>query len=223
VSLACLPMVHVIGDVMLDVDIHGVVSRNSPEEPNIPIVRSKGWTYHLGGAANVAYLLAQQGADVMLFGAVGSDWAGDQVERLCYEHGMDPILCRDLPTTTTKIRAYTNSHYLSRTDVECPTPVTGLIPGSLEPADVVILSDYNKGVFSQKTIDATQALIGSLDCPIVADCKATNYLNAFRGATAITPNKKEIYEIASVLDVHGEHPIATARAVRDALELGAVF
>lgn len=216
------PLIHVIGDVMLDIDARGQILRQSPENQSIPVVATSGLTYHLGGAANVAALAAREGANVVLFGAVGNDWAGALVAEMCVEAGIDAILSQSLPVTTTKIRAFDGTAYVSRTDIEAPVPVLGAIPSSLDPVDVVVLSDYHKGVFSTATSADVRELLGSLSCPVIVDCKPTDYLKSFRGATVMTPNRKEIHEMAAVLGVHGRNLVAMTDAVRRELEMQAV-
>lgn len=206
---------------MLDIDAHGSISRKSPEEPSVSIVHAPTWAYHLGGAANVASLLVNE-ADVVLFGAVARDWAGALLHRICTEQHIDSILSYNQSTTTCKLRAYDGPHYISRTDVEWVEPIKGLIPQSLEPTDVVVLSDYAKGVFSANTIGEVQDLITVVDAPVIVDCKPSNYLEAFRGATVITPNRHEIKAIAAKLGVGGRTLVEIAMEVLKHLNLQGV-
>lgn len=63
----------VVGDIILDQHIRGLVNRISPEAP-VPIVLQEGEpTFSPGGAANVASNLRSLGARVTLVGRVGCD------------------------------------------------------------------------------------------------------------------------------------------------------
>lgn len=216
------PLVHVIGDVMLDVDLRGTVNRQSPEAPSIPVVSCDQPIYHLGGAANVACLAAHRGADVVLFGAVGDDLHGQHLEALCIQQHIDALLDHSLTTTTTKYRVYADYEHLVRADVEKPQSVGGLIPRTVAPSDAIVLSDYAKGVFGEDARDEVQSLIQSATCPVVADVKPTPYIDIFSGATAITPNERELLEIGHLLGIERSTHVELAAAVKDRLGLGAV-
>ena len=65
----------VVGDVILDAYVWGIVDRMSPEAP-VPIVQSGEHGQQPGGAANVALNLTNLGAKVSLVGLVGDDDEG---------------------------------------------------------------------------------------------------------------------------------------------------
>ena len=65
----------VVGDVILDAYVWGIVNRMSPEAP-VPIVQSGEHGQQPGGAANVALNLTNLGAKVSLVGLVGDDDEG---------------------------------------------------------------------------------------------------------------------------------------------------
>lgn len=62
----------VVGDVILDAYVWGIVERMSPEAP-VPIVQSGEHGQQPGGAANVALNLTNLGAKVSLVGLVVDD------------------------------------------------------------------------------------------------------------------------------------------------------
>lgn len=212
----------VIGDVMLDVDLCGTITRRSPEDRSVPVVRCPHPTYHLGGAANVASLATAQGADVVLLGAVADDVHGRQLEAMCTSQHIDAILDHSLTTTTTKYRVFVDGTHSTRTDVEHPKPVESIVPKSAGAANAVVLSDYAKGVFGPQAVDDLQALIRNATCPVVADIKPTPYVEAFTGATVITPNESELAAIAAGLGLEALDTVTLAAAVRERLQLQAV-
>jgi D-beta-D-heptose 7-phosphate kinase/D-beta-D-heptose 1-phosphate adenosyltransferase len=73
--------VAVVGDMILDTAIEGVPGGRHPETM-FPILREATAHEGIGGAANVALTLARLGADVTLFGIIGSDLPGRQLETL---------------------------------------------------------------------------------------------------------------------------------------------
>src|SRR6202167_1179332 len=80
-SAATKTRVLVLGDVMLDQFIWGGVSRISPEAP-VPVVEFERESFMPGGAANVTRNLAALDAPTEIFGAIGSDDAGDRLQKL---------------------------------------------------------------------------------------------------------------------------------------------
>ncbi len=153
----------VIGDVILDRYVTGSVHRLSPEAP-IPVLRPADDRCTLGGAANVALNIATLGGQAVLVGVIGNDKAGDEVDRLVHNTpGITSALVRiaDRPTTS-KTRFMTGSHQLLRLDEETTAPLdhSGLaavmeaVDKSLDAADVIVLSDYAKGVLCDDVLDA---------------------------------------------------------------------
>jgi D-beta-D-heptose 7-phosphate kinase / D-beta-D-heptose 1-phosphate adenosyltransferase len=208
--------VWVVGDLMLDEYVLGAVDRISPEAP-VPVVRVRDTEYRLGGAANVARQIAALGAKVSLAGAIGSDYAGEQLRRLCAASGIDTRAVVELPdrATTRKLRVLGHSQQLLRLDWESATPcqtapMARMVAKLAEQpsTDAIILSDYAKGVLGPETIAAVMALRGA--APVVVDPKHRDFTR-YRGATAITPNLRELESAAGgPLDPADTDSIASA-------------
>jgi len=190
----------VIGDIILDRYVTGAVNRLSPEAP-IPVLRPLSDRCTLGGAANVALNIATLGGQATLVGVVGDDPAGSAVERLVTETaGITPVLVR-IPgrPTTSKTRFMTGSHQLLRLDEETTASldadgtaaVMDAVASSLAAADVVVLSDYAKGVLCDGVLDAVLALAACDGRIVIADPKRPDFA-AYRGATILTPNEHEV-------------------------------
>ncbi|PPQ37669.1 D-glycero-beta-D-manno-heptose-7-phosphate kinase [Rhodopila globiformis] len=190
----------IIGDVILDRYVSGAVQRLSPEAP-IPVLRPSGNRCTLGGAANVALNVATLGGQAILVGVIGDDPAGAMVERLVADTpGITPALVRlaDRPTTS-KTRFMTGSHQLLRLDEETTAPldadgaaaVLDAVGQSLAAADVVVLSDYAKGVLCDGVLEAVLALAARDGRIVIADPKRPDFA-AYRGATILTPNEHEV-------------------------------
>src|SRR5271155_3602800 len=91
-----------VGDMMLDKYFYGNAERVSPEAP-VLVLHYQSEELRLGGAANVAAMLATLGAKVRPIGLVGNDGAAEDVRRLMHKAGIDAsllIVADDRPTTS---------------------------------------------------------------------------------------------------------------------------
>ena len=188
----------IVGDVMLDRYWFGEVNRISPEAP-VPVVRVERREDRLGGAANVARNVAALGAAAGLLGVVGTDEAGDMVERLLREAGIDSRLNRDPAISTIiKLRVIGRQQQLLRIDFEEPPSDAALRDKltqfqALAPQyDVIVLSDYAKG--SLVNVRDMIALGRSLGKQVLVDPKGEDF-SCYTGATVLTPNKSELRRI----------------------------
>jgi D-beta-D-heptose 7-phosphate kinase/D-beta-D-heptose 1-phosphate adenosyltransferase len=184
----------VVGDVMLDRYWSGVTSRISPEAP-VPIVHIQTMEERPGGTGNVALNIAALGAQVELLSFCGKDQAGDSLQEKLSEAGVTCYLQRipQLPTVT-KLRVLSLHQQLIRLDFEEPNyqvdyaKLKKLFEQHLVHVDLVILSDYAKGCLAH-----AQDLIQSArreGKPVFVDPKRNDF-NCYRGATVLTPNRRE--------------------------------
>ncbi|MGH8114667.1 MAG: D-glycero-beta-D-manno-heptose 1-phosphate adenylyltransferase [Rhodanobacteraceae bacterium] len=195
--------VWIVGDIMLDEYALGDVDRISPEAP-VPVLRVRDVEYRLGGAANVARQVAALGAHASLAGLVGQDVAGTQILALCEESGIDTRAVRQLDDcpTSRKLRALARHQQLVRLDWEhaasCPSAAAQWMIERLKAGrapDIVILSDYAKGVLTSELIAGIAGVVAPGGVHIVVDPKRPDF-SAFRGAEVITPNLREL-EVAA--------------------------
>ncbi len=215
----------VVGDVMLDRYWHGEVDRVSPEAP-VPIVAVARADERLGGAANVARNVRALGARCTLLSVTGDDREADSLKRLLDEAGIEHVLHRDpLISTTIKLRVIARHQQLLRIDFESPIGKDARVRlldnylAHVKQAGVVILSDYGKGGlgYLKEMIEAArQARV-----PVVVDPKGEDY-SGYRGATLVTPNRREFELVAGRFRDHAELE-KKARAMAESLELGAVL
>ncbi|MGE0225716.1 MAG: D-glycero-beta-D-manno-heptose-7-phosphate kinase [Acetobacteraceae bacterium] len=212
----------VIGDIILDRYVRGGVQRLSPEAP-IPILRPSSHHATLGGAANVAMNIATLGGNVTLIGVVGDDDAGASVLRLVGQTpGIEPalVVVPGRPTTA-KTRFMTGAHQLLRLDEETTAPVEGVaaddvmarIERALSGVDVVVLSDYAKGVLCDNVLHRAIAATNAAGRLLIADPKRADF-EAYRGAAILTPNEHEV-RLATRIDA--EYDAEADRAGRAAL------
>jgi D-glycero-beta-D-manno-heptose-7-phosphate kinase len=187
----------VVGDVMLDRYWFGEVERISPEAP-VPVVRVARREDRLGGAANVARNVAALGGQVTLVGVLGADEAGDSIRRLSAEAGIQADLIADPSLhTTLKMRVLGRQQQLLRVDFEqlpeqaALDSVDAALARHLANHDVVVLSDYAKGVLTR--VESLVAMARHAGIPVLVDPKGDDY-SRYRGATLVTPNRAEMQQ-----------------------------
>ena len=222
----------VLGDVMLDRYVAGEVSRISPEAP-IPVLRVTGSRAALGGAANVAHNAAALGARAILVGVIGTDDAGGEIERLVQTAGADfdaRLVATPHRPTTVKTRFIRGSHQLLRVDDETVDPldddgaaeVIQRFEQAISGCDVVVLSDYAKGVLCDRLLSRVINLARAAGRPVIADPKRTSF-DAYRNVTILTPNAHEAALATGVEVWDDEGAEAAARIALDAASCAAVL
>ena len=195
-----------VGDIMLDIFVQGKVNRISPEAPT-PVFHYLHETSLLGGVGNVARNLESLEIPSLLVGLLGDDKAGKAVEALIEASSLikpDVHICSDLKTTE-KIRFTAGSHQLLRVDRETHHILTlshsNILKEkalkALDQAQVLVLSDYLKGVLSEELLNPLIQKAHAHNKIIIIDPKGTNYAR-YKGATFITPNRLEL-ELATHL------------------------
>ncbi|MDR3467825.1 MAG: D-glycero-beta-D-manno-heptose-7-phosphate kinase [Xanthobacteraceae bacterium] len=210
-----------VGDLMLDEFVYGEVSRISPEAP-APVIAVRRSQRGIGGAGNVARNIAGLGARCIFVGLVGDDAAGRELAAdLAREPLITPRLVVDRARPTTRKVRYVSEHFsthMLRADWERATPAEGeaetaLIAAALDAlpaADIVLLSDYAKGVLTARVIRNIVDAARRLGKPVIVDPKSAN-LAIYRGATLLTPNRKEFMEASRSRAASDAEMVAAAR------------
>src|SRR6516164_2172960 len=223
----------VLGDVMLDRYVSGEVSRISPEAP-IPVLRVTAARASLGGAANVAHNVAALGARAILMGVIGTDEAGAEIERLVAAVGgsIDArLFAASHRPTTVKTRFTTRgAHQLLRVDDETIDPLDDKTAAELgrrfaqaiDESDVVVLSDYAKGVLCDRLLRGVVNLSRRARRPVIADPKRASF-KAYRNVTVLTPNAQEVARATGVDTADDDGAERAARAALDAAGCEAVL
>ena len=196
--------VGVIGDFMIDEYIKGNVERISPEAP-VPVVEAKNSTYSPGGAGNVVANLISLGAEVVVFGVVGTDKNGAKLKELLEKLGanVEFLVEDDSRPTTIKTRIIAGSQQLLRIDWESREEVKGEVAEKIysaledtaEDFDALVISDYGKGVVIDRLFEITKKLKEKL--PVLLDPKEKNY-PIYRHVTTMTPNIKETFQAVGI-------------------------
>ena len=195
----------VIGDIILDKYIKGSVSRISPEAP-IPVIKIKKEKYILGGASNVANNLASLGCDVTIIGIIGRDELGEKINHLLRINNiLSNIVHSHHYKTIIKTRVIGNNQQIVRLDYNDDNQPTSnsimdmikTFQSIIDSFDVVVLSDYNKGVCHPILCEKVIEVCNIKSIPVIVDPKGTDW-DKYRKATIITPNLKEISELIRI-------------------------
>ena len=189
----------VIGDVMLDMYEHCMVKRISPEAP-VPIATVVDDSYFLGGAGNVANNARALGAKVSLVGVIGTDREGDVLREIVAQNGIDHdgLVVEDGRVTTLKKRVVSGTQQLIRIDREMThnikdstqTALRSVLATKIKECDVIVISDYCKGIFTESLINYIKEEAKKDDKKILVDSKSRN-LPMYSGVYLIKPNKGE--------------------------------
>lgn len=217
----------VIGDLMIDEYLWGSVERISPEAP-VPVVCVNKESQTLGGAGNVINNLVAMGAEVMAVGTAGTGKAGQMIfEKL---KGLniktDGIISEPDRPTTRKTRVIASNQQVLRIDKEIKKDIQGstleklftIIERKILKADVIILSDYDKGLITQDLVQQVVKLAKKHNVLTLADPKALNF-SKYEQVSILTPNRKEA-SLAANMDIKSHQDLlAAGRMIMDKVKL----
>jgi len=226
---AIRPRVLLVGDVMLDRYVWGDVERISPEAP-IPVLRVGQREHRLGGAGSVASMLVALQSETILAAVTGDDAEGRSVRELLANIAVD---CRCLLTdpqrvTTVKERLLGRSHgrdphHMMRVDREDDRPIStelfqqllSLVAKRLGEIDLIVVSDYNKGVCAGEMIPRLVELARAASVPVLADPVRGADYHRYAGCTCITPNRTEAGVAAGMRIATPQDGLQAARRLLD--------
>ena len=196
----------VVGDVMLDRYWWGNVSRISPEAP-VPVVNLKKTSLVAGGAANVAANIKGLGAETILVGAIGFDEEADLFSKVLKELNLtsEYLLQIENRPTTIKTRVVAHNQHVVRIDqenskwleAEQVDKITQNIFNIISDIDVIVVSDYAKGVLTDELLMRLITKASELNKPVIVDPKGKQY-QKYKGATLITPNQLEAAQATEI-------------------------
>jgi D-beta-D-heptose 7-phosphate kinase/D-beta-D-heptose 1-phosphate adenosyltransferase len=204
----------IVGDIMLDRYWWGSVSRISPEAP-VPIVTLDETSLLAGGAANVAANVVGLGAKPYLVGVIGDDVEAKMLSKVLRETNISSNFLVSLKNsrTTVKTRIVAHNQHVVRIDQEDTRALSKeeeqvifkIIETIIDDVDIVIMSDYAKGLITEKLAKRLIMKVISQHKKILIDPKGKNY-SKYKGATLLTPNQKEAIQ-ATNLDDHEESSV----------------
>lgn len=189
----------VVGDCMIDRYWWGNVERISPEAP-VPVVQLSRTSVVAGGAANVAANVAGLGAEPILIGVCGSDAEAEILANAVVESGVsaEHLIATDDRPTITKTRIVAHGQHVVRIDQESIKPidpktedeVISKIRSAITTCRAIILSDYAKGVLTDRVVRSVIELAREHNIRCFVDPKGRDY-SKYRSASVITPNRLE--------------------------------
>lgn len=220
-----------VGDIMLDRFVHGSVDRISPEAP-IPVLRIDRSTAMLGGAGNVVRNLTGLGAGTVFVAAVGTDQAGGEVRALLdvLVNAKAELVETPGRQTAVKTRYLAGNQQLMRADEETTAPLDGahaqaVIDTAVRAMDgchVVVLSDYGKGTLGGGIAARIIAHARAKGLAVIVDPKGSDYTR-YRGASLLTPNRKELAEATGMATDSDEAVIGACRHLIASADVEAVL
>lgn len=199
------PRVLVVGDLMLDRYVWGNAERISQEAP-VLLLHADRREERLGGASSVATMLRSLGARVALAGVVGADADGMRVRQLLTDLNIDHqgVVVDSSRPTTVKERyigraQQRHPQQIVRVDYEKRTAIDGgveaelsrVLTQQLTRADIVLISDYDKGVCTPGLLAALITTAARLGKRALADPIRGKDYRKYHGCSAITPNRLE--------------------------------
>ena len=221
------PKIAVVGDFMIDHYIWGSCERISPEAP----VQVVGVSYEstlLGGAGNVINNLIALESEVSVYTVLGKDDNAQKAIQLLEESGAicQAIINEATRKTTRKSRVIASNQQIIRLDDESKTDISshsakGLLDELkkyIRDYDAILLSDYNKGVLTVQLTQDIISLAKSHNLLILVDPKGKDY-SKYRGATLLTPNKKEASLATDIEIIDSPTLKAAGFKIKDDLDL----
>jgi D-beta-D-heptose 7-phosphate kinase/D-beta-D-heptose 1-phosphate adenosyltransferase len=213
----------VVGDCMLDEYLWGRVNRISPEAP-VMVVEQTNTTYAAGGASNVAVNIVAMDGRASIVAIVGEDGMGhrlrEELERQGVRH--EGIVADPGRPTTVKTRIIAHNQQVVRVDREERTAVSPAVAAAivqkaeaaLDDADVVVFSDYSKGVLTEEVVAEVVRMARRQGTPVFANPKPAS-MRHYRGMSLVTLNQTET-EAVTGLDLTdlGELEKAGERLIR---------
>lgn len=199
------PKILVIGDLMIDHYLWGSANRISPEAP-VQVVDIDNESTVLGGAGNVVNNLTALGCSVGVISAIGKDEAGSELKSMLDEiNTTSYLITQNERKTSKKSRIIASHSQVVRYDKESKDDISEDTVHAifeefkyiLDDYDLVLLSDYGKGVLTTKLTQNLIAYASSQNKKVLCDPKGEDY-NKYTGAYLLTPNKKEAQEASRV-------------------------
>ena len=196
----------VIGDVMLDTYITGSIERISPEAP-VPVFRKLREWSRPGGAANVAANLAAANQQVSLMALTGDDEAAKIIRAQLEQMSVDTTMLMPMQEHTickNRFMAESNQQILrvdqeetKEISINIRNRLTGILTEYMARYDIVILSDYSKGLFSFEFTQDVIHIADQLGIKTLVDVKDKR-AEKYAGAYLLKPNLTELQAMTGI-------------------------
>ena len=207
----------VVGDLMLDEYLWGEVDRISPEAP-VQVVAIQKEDFALGGAGNVVNNVVALGGKVSAVGVIGTGRNGQLLLNMFNDLGVNTkgIIQEPGRITTQKTRIIAANQHVLRIDRETQQDIsitslekiTRFIEDKMPDIDVILISDYGKGLITKSMLSRVTASAKNHNKMIIVDPKGLDF-SKYSGVSLLTPNKKEA-ALASGVDIFDESSLEKA-------------
>ncbi len=221
------PNILVVGDLMIDHYLWGDCDRISPEAP-VQVVNVAKETAVLGGAGNVVNNLHALGASVSVASVIGQDEIGKELLMMLKSIGVktEGLITQEGRKTSKKSRVIASNQQILRYDKESKEDITqtsvdkiiSAIKKDLFLYDMIILSDYGKGVLTPGLCQEIISVAATQHKRVLVDPKGKDY-SKYKGAHFLTPNKKEACEATGIDIVDDESLLRAGEWLRTECEL----
>ena len=200
----------VLGDLMVDHFIWGKVSRISPEAP-VPVVEVTKENLMMGGSGNVVNNIHAVGGNVAVAGVIGSDGMGDWLTAKLQQMNVDTggLVREGERPTTVKTRIVAHGQQMVRYDRESrhvvrpdsADRIVQYVRSTLEGVQAVVISDYNKGIVTDRLLDGVRQVVAGRRIPVCVGPKRNDF-TVYRDFDVITPNHHEAGRAVGVENTH---------------------
>jgi len=200
------PKILVIGDLMIDQYLWGSCDRVSPEAP-VPIINITQDSEVLGGAGNVVHNLKKLGAQVDVFSVIGDCKTSIELDSLLKKIDIDTkyLIIQKNRIVSKKSRIIASQQQVVRYDHESSDDIDNQsedalmanLQNTIHNYEIILLSDYGKGVLTNKVTKNIIQLAKQNDIKVLVDPKGNDY-SKYKGAYLLTPNKKEASEATKI-------------------------
>lgn len=205
------PVIGVVGDVLLDRDVEGTVTRLCPDAP-VPVVDVDAVRESPGGAG-LAALLCAGSADVVLVAPLADDDGGHALRRQLRE--VVTVALGHDGATRRKTRVRSTGQSLVRVDDGGPGTPRDVdarhVSSALAACDAVLVSDYGGGVTTHPVLRDVLATAAQ-QRPVVWDPHPRGG-PPVPGVALVTPNLAEAATAGAGLDIAADDPAGLASAL----------
>ena len=221
----------VVGDLMLDEYLWGKTERISPEAP-VQVVDVLQEDLRLGGAGNVISNLVALGCKVQILSVLGNDSDGQRLEGMLAEKNLETgnIFVDPVRKTSRKTRILASNQQMMRIDRETREDISKEVESRVlerfsevvDQCALILVSDYNKGLLTETLLAGMIRLARNRNIPIFVDPKGNDF-SKYKGATLLTPNRKEVLKAARLDLLNDENLRIAGRGLVRSLDLEALL
>lgn len=185
----------VVGDILLDHEAVGSVTRVSPESPCL-VVDLLDQFDELGGAARVAACASQRVPRVKLLAATSCDAPSTRIATALRALGIDVVVLHSSNSTPVKSRIRADSHTLLMLDDARPATnfeahVLDSVASLVMGATCIVASDSGRRLLANSMLRQLLSRASAQGIPVVWDPRRSG-LAPTHGVALVTPNQHEL-------------------------------